>query len=889
MRCAPGASCGASVEVDPPSILAYDPAVLEEHPPSSRAPEGPIVRRVTAAGARLLKVQVQRPYHVLFAVAVITAISVLFALKLTVQTGFQALLPESRKSVQELDRVASRTAGVSTIFVVLEGDDTAALRKAADALVPELAKIGPPWVGAVENGVHDAVAYLSPRAGLFAERAALEKLRDDADKRFEYEVQKATGTDFDDEPPPKLDAESIKKLLGLKDEDTKRFPDGYYQSADGKTVVVAIRAGVLGSEFDKASEAIRRVREVVDHVDPKSFHPSIRYGLTGDLVIGLSEYSTMINDLTEVGVTGVVLLVLVVMLYYLRFRTLIAMSLTIGIGVAWTFGLTQLTIGHLNMATGFLFTIVAGNGINFAIIFMARYLEARRAGAPLQEALLIAQRETWVPTLTAAVAAGASYASLLVTEFRGFRDFGAIGGAGMLLCWIGTFTALPSILTVIERITPLDKEQPGLWGRMRKATEKGIAFGHPFAALAGRAPRVFTILGIAASVAGAAYTYRYFTTDPMEYDLTRIQSEQTPRGKEEQRLAHLAQDITGYVGLDGMAILVDRPDQVAPLKAALLARRDAAPAGLKPFQDIVTLQDFVPAAQAEKIPVLLELKERVLKMQRKRAFTAEEWATIEKMIPPDDLRPFGLTDLPDGVARLFTEKDGTRGRVVYITPTKGELTSDAKYLFRWADSFRKTELPDGTIIWGSGRSVIYADMWAAVIEDVPKAVLASFIATLLVVVLAFRAGKPSLIVALSLLVGVAWMMGSLSLGGVKLNFLNFIALPLTFGIGVDYAVNIMVRYRTDGRGSALAAVRSTGGAVVLCSLTTLLGYLALVRSKNYGVRSLGVAAVLGEATCLVAAVLALPAALTWLDQAHKRRKEAQAAARRAETKPAAGE
>ena len=47
-------------------------------------------------------------------------------------------------------------------------------------------------------------------------------------------------------------------------------------------------------------------------------------------------------------------------------------------------------------------------------------------------------------------------------------------------------------------------------------------------------------------------------------------------------------------------------------------------------------------------------------------------------------------------------------------------------------------------------------------------------------------------------------------------------LPITFGIGVDYAVNIMQRYRRDGPGSALNAVRETGGAVVLCSLTTIL-------------------------------------------------------------------
>ena len=846
---------------------------MEASPPSSRAPEGPIARRASAALGGLLAVQIRRPWLTLLVVGLVTLVSALFALRLGVKTGFEAMLPENRRSVKELDRVAARTAGVSTIFVVLEGDDTAAMRKAADALVPELRKIGPPWVGAVENGVHDAIAFMSPRAGLFADLKQLEKLREDVDARYEYEVAKATGAllDEDGEKPPEINGETIKKQLGLKDEDLARFPDGYYQSQDGKAVVVAIRAGVLGSDFDGAREALRRVREVVDRVDPKSFHPSITYGLTGDLVIGLSEYSTMINDLTEVGVTGVVLLVAVVLLYYLRLRMLVAMSVTIGIGVAWTFGLTQLTIGHLNMATGFLFTIVAGNGINFAIIFMARYLEARRAGGSLGEALAIAQRETWLPTLTAAAAAGASYASLLITDFRGFRDFGAIGGAGMLLCWIATFAALPSILAVIERVTPLDAEKAGVWGRLRKATEQGIAFGKPFAAIAGGAPRAVTVVGLIACLGGAVYTYRYFATDPMEYDLTRVQSEQTERGQEEQRLIRLAKGMTGYVGLDGMAILTERPDQVAPLKAELLKRRDAAPEDLKPFKDVLSLQDFVPAQQAEKIPVLLALKERVMRAKKRGMISEADWKKVEALIPPDDLKVFGIAELPDGIARLFTEKDGTRGRIVYITPTRDELTNDAKYLFRWADSPRETKLPDGSTIYGSGRSVIHADMWAAVIADVPKAILASFIATIVVVVLAFRAGKPVAIVTGSLLVGIAWMTGSLSVGGVKLNFLNFIALPLTFGIGVDYAVNIMSRYRTDGPGSALDAVRSTGGAVVLCSLTTLLGYLALVRSKNFGVRSMGIAAVLGEATCLIAAVLLLPAALTWLDRRRKAR------------------
>jgi hypothetical protein len=107
--------------------------------------------------------------------------------------------------------------------------------------------------------------------------------------------------------------------------------------------------------------------------------------------------------------------------------------------------------------------------------------------------------------------------------------------------------------------------------------------------------------------------------------------------------------------------------------------------------------------------------------------------------------------------------------------------------------------------------------------------------------------------------GAAWVALYLVLARVKIHFFNFIALPITFGIGADYAVNFVQRY--DAEGDVLRALKTTGGAVVLCSLTTMLGYLALLFSVNQAIRSLGAVAVIGEITCLVAALLVLPAAL----------------------------
>ena len=131
---------------------------------------------------------------------------------------------------------------------------------------------------------------------------------------------------------------------------------------------------------------------------------------------------------------------------------------------------------------------------------------------------------------------------------------------------------------------------------------------------------------------------------------------------------------------------------------------------------------------------------------------------------------------------------------------------------------------------GSGCAVIFADMWAAVVDDMPPAVLllASAPTALAVVVVLPR--RPRL---LSCWRRWAWRWsGWWRLRGrnVRLNFLNFIALPITFGIGVDYAVNIVRALRAGGRPAARWPRSGRRAApVILCSLTTTLGYLALLR------------------------------------------------------------
>jgi uncharacterized protein len=726
-----------------------------------------------------------------------------------------------------------------------------------------------------EDGVQVARDFLLPRSGLFASVDDLQRLNKELDTQRKKAVGKALSLGLeDDEEEQKAPtfAELKEKFLGGKSATLEaakdRYPDGFFQSKDGKTLVVLVRTGITTGELEKSREALAKVKAVVEKTLPDAASQGVKIGFAGDLVTGLYEYGAVLDDLVHVGTIGVVAILGVIFIYYRRFRVLVPMAVTMFAGLTLTFGFTRLVIGHLNVITGFLVSIIAGNGINFGILYVARFLEERRRGADLDAAIRQAHLATWVGTLTAALAAAAAYGSLAVTQFHGFKHFAFIGTSGMLLCWTATYFLAPAVLILQDRRWPIHGTGTGTnwFQRWRGRTS---AYERPFVFLVSRAPRTVAVLSLVLAAAGAVAFGLWLKGDPIDYDMRHMQND-LGGGKELYRVAARAADVLGNNTESGMVVLANSPDEVPLLKQALEERRDAAPPDQKPFQGVHTLQDFVPADQQAKVPLLEEIRRKILKARRQGGISDADWKEMKELLPPEDLKPYSLADLPEDLARPFSEVDGTRGRLVFITPTDGKDDNDLHYLLHYADSFRLTKLPNGDVIRGSGRAVIFADILDAVLADIPKAAAVSLSLTILTVFLAFGRGKASLEVVGSLAVGLLWLMLLLFAGRIKINFFNFVALPITFGIGVDYAVNVMQRVLNGG--GVIPAMRSTGGAVVLNSLTTTLGYLALLGSVNQAVRSLGVIAVLGEVCCLTAAMLALPSWLLWRDRVRQDRR-----------------
>jgi uncharacterized protein len=812
---------------------------------------------------RLVQVQVTRPSLIL-ALALLSIVpSAAFVRHLQVKTGFSELLPDDTPSVVEMRRVSGRLSSMSLLAVTAESKDTALLKRFVDELVPQLRKLPPDLIASVEDGPREAEKFFEQNKHLYAGLDELKELHEKIISRYDWEVGHKMDTLVDDEEPEPITAQSVRGTFQKsldKAKDATPGADGYYIGEDGKLAVILIRTPLRAMD-QRAFDLEARVERLIEAGHYTNADPDFKHGFTGNLVTSAEEYRDITRDLTEVGIAGGVLVLLVVYLFFFRMRALLALGLSIALGMVWTLAFTVLTIGYLNTATGFLISVIIGNGINAMVIYMARFLEARRdQQLSMPEALKTATLDTWSPTLAAVGVAVMSYSALMTTQFRGFRHFGVIGAAGMLLCWIATYTVLPAILSSFER---LKSSQGGVGERL------GGLYAKPFIWMAKRYAGPISLFGLLSAVGMGAATAAYFIYDPMEYDLTKIRNENKSRSSAQELSSRMAK-IVGGLNQGGRAVLVDRLEQIEPLVAELERRRDAAAENLKPFGQVVSVFSLLPRDQDEKIVLLAEIRDRIDRARKRNLVSDEDYREIERNLPTP-LKKVELGDLPDLVVNPFREKNGTIGTILYVGPTKGRSVNDLHYLQLWADSMREIRLPSGDVIRGTGDPVIFADMLDTIARDAPRVAFLSVLGTAAVVLFAFRGRAGGWVALATLFLGLTWLIGGLYLLDLKLNFLNFVALPIAIGVGSDYAINVMKRRELEGNEGIERAFTETGGAVVACSMTTMSGYAALMFSVNGAVHSMGITAALGELATQFSAMLVLPAVLYWFSRRANKR------------------
>ncbi|MFW6067837.1 MAG: efflux RND transporter permease subunit [Myxococcota bacterium] len=804
---------------------------------------------------RLAAAQHRRAGLFVLIALLLAAAAVPLVMQLGLNSRWEALLPEDKPSVRDLEQARDRVGGLSSLTVAIQSPsrDVEGMKALARDLAPRLETL--PSVRSVDWNVSEVERFIRKHRHLYADVEDLQEAKDALQERLDHERAQANPFFVDlleEEPPdPRAVIERLRSKAEAGEDRIAKYPDGFYVHPDRDLLAMFARTDLAGGNFGGSEALIERVRKEVRALDPSKYGEDLTVAFAGDVVVALEEQRAIAEELVIATAATVTLVLLAIYLFFRRIRAIALLGAGVLPPVLVTFGLAEPIVDYLNTSTAFLGSIVLGNGINPHIIWLARYFEERRAGRPIGEALQRSHRATWLATFAASLAAGLAYASLTSTDFRGFRDFGYIGGMGMALCWLASLLYLPALAVVAERVRPLVAHE----GR---APARG-KYGMLFAKLTHLAPRPIVATSAALGAAAVAIVIYAVVNDPMEYDFRNLRSE---REESTQALAinHKVNDfVSKSAEANGIAILAPTARQARLLEREL----ESLPPEKKAWHAVYSAQDLLPDEQDRKAPLLRDIRELMLEVRP--YLEGEDVAELDEHLPPEHIDPLVLDDLPDPMVRPFRERNGEVGRLLYVEDSHEHSTWDGRYLVEWAGKLRELRLPDGTRPPLAGRAPVFADMVEVVYTDGPKAVLLALLATILLVTFTFRSMQQRVLTIGALLLGIAWMGATMAIFGMRLNFLNFVAFPITFGNGVDYGVNFMRRYALEseaGTPDAVGrAVDQTGGAVILCSLTTIIGYISLYTSANKAINSFGAAMAISEVTCVLAALVSLPALL----------------------------
>lgn len=688
-------------------------------------------------------------------------------------------------------------------------------------------------------------------------------------------------------------------------------PEAFYpgEFSEGRMYVVSVKAAHdEKGEAVPAIDVLERLEKVL--VQVRQEFPSVEMGATGEPPLEVDEMVSSERDSTNASLLS---LVGVAFLFLFALGTLVRPGfgiIALVLAMAWTMGFAALAIGHLNVLTVTCMPMLVGLGIDFGIQVMSRYDEERLAGREPLDALMETFAGTGMSIITAGFTTSVSFLAARFTGFRGIGELGLLASAGLMFSLVAMMTVLPAQLLLYDKW----RGRRGLGAGIKRSPLEGLSrfeevlLGHPWAVLA--LATLFTGGCLHASIGFHPLRLKV----PFVANLKMLQSVGTSSVEWEERLFANA-------GLSIIPALLraDTLDQARDLQQRLekipTVRSVESIAPMFPTDQEEKLA-LIPAIQRElgRLPTLREplppvdlpaLRRHLTDLrgifflvfpEAQAAGQHEIAAQVRDFVFSVDTFLQRATAVPGAVAsqrldayqaaffRDLADKLALiRGGGAPVKPLTFAdvppvlrhqlLGVDNKILLRvfpkediWDESANQRFLQSldeaklGQVATGTPRQMFESTRLLRHAYEVAGVYALGVIVVL--VFLHFLSVSASLLALLPLVLGCIWGLGTMAMLGIPFNPANYMVLPLIVGIGVANGIYVVRRFQEEG--SADMFTVSTGRAILLSNLTSMIGFASLTIAKYQGIKSLGEVMTLGVGTCMLTSLFVLPVLLSLL-------------------------
>jgi hopanoid biosynthesis associated RND transporter like protein HpnN len=633
--------------------------------------------------------------------------------------------------------------------------------------------------------------------------------------------------------------------------------------------------------FTRNTDSIAALRAIVGQI--KRSYPQVTIGLTGLPIMEHDEMQHSQSSMTLATVFSFLGVLAVVIAGFGGVRHALIANIALILGTVLSLGYTTLVIGHLNILSSAFGAVLSGLGIDYSIYLIARYVQLRQSHHSVEDAIVGAVGSVGPGITVAAVSTAIAFFMTGLTGFTGVAELGIVTGGGVLLCLLASMVVLPAMVRLADARRPAH------------TLPVPLDFHRWINPLLAR-PRTVLAVGLLATAATA------FGISRLRYDhnLLHLQPEGLECVELEQKLVSQAKD-SAYFALS----LVKTPAEAAARKAKFLQlptveRVDEIvtgfPTGIEekrptierirshlaglperaPFirvsspaelgQMLSTIQPVMSAnlqmahfqSQLQEIRGLLgqlppaEYYARLSEYQQRVA--ADLLGRLHLLRSVANPEPPQMSDLPAGLVSRFVGRNGSHLLRIYV---KGDFW-DIDNMRRFVADTRSVD-PNVT-----GNPIQIYEASTQMRRSYEQAALYSLLVILPVVFLDVGSLGTTLLAMLPLALGMLQMFGLMGALDIPLNAANMIALALMLGMGMDNGVHIIHDYLSQ-RGQYRMSP-ATSVAVMLNTLTTMVGYAVLIIADHRGLQSLGRVLTIGMTCCLFSSLVILPPLLAWVSR-----------------------
>ena len=312
-------------------------------------------------------------------------------------------------------------------------------------------------------------------------------------------------------------------------------------------------------------------------------------------------------------------------------------------------------------------------------------------------------------------------------------------------------------------------------------------------------------------------------------------------------------------------------------RAALLYR---SPDELEEFADeLARLQPLIAALEADPtLGRLARILERGLAEAEAEGGEQARWSEILAQISAATVEVYEEYPVHlswDEILLQGSELDQGTRRILTVEPILDfdSVLPGGPALAAVRETVRELELDEthGFRVRVTGNPALNYEEMFGLAWDIGGAGVFCFLLVALVLYRALRS-VPLVIAALvTLVVGLIWSAAFAALAVGRLNLVSIAFAVLFIGLGVDFAIHLGMHYaRLRCRGQAHApalhgAVQEVGASLVMCAISTAIGFAVFIPTDFRGIAELGLIASAGMPIILVLSLTFFPALLSsWL-------------------------